>query len=180
MSKTPIIKADSIKEFTVRQSKYKTVGKLPTRSLICSPSGGGKTVLLSNLILDIYRDCCSRIFIFSPSIHVDHSWLGVKKYVEKKIKIIRIWQKNSDPDGSRSATLDNGNRGKRSGTLAGIKTFDIIVYNQLKLCKKNRKRRGGEALNILRRAHAETENNQKYYNNFDFGSIGSEKASKQH
>ena len=55
MSKTPIIKADSIKEFTVRQSKYKTVGKLPTRSLICSPSGGGKTVLLSNLILDISR-----------------------------------------------------------------------------------------------------------------------------
>ena len=57
MSKTPTTKADSVKEFTVKQSKYQTVGKLPTRSLICSPSGGGKTVLLSNLILDIYRDC---------------------------------------------------------------------------------------------------------------------------
>ena len=55
MSKTPTIKADIIKEFTVKQSKYQTVGKLPTRSLICSPSGGGKTVLLSNLILDISR-----------------------------------------------------------------------------------------------------------------------------
>jgi len=87
MSKTPTIKADSIKEFTVKQSKYQTVGKLPTRSLICSPSGGGKTVLLSNLILDIYRDCFSRIYIFSPSIHVDHSWLGVKKYIEKEMKV---------------------------------------------------------------------------------------------
>ena len=42
---------------------------------------------------------------------------------------------------------------------------------------KKQKKKGGEALNILRRAHAETENNQKYYNNFDFGSIGSEKDS---
>ena len=93
MSKTPIIKADSIKEFTVKQSKYKTVGKLPTRSLICSPSGGGKTILLSNLSLDIYRDCFSRIYIFSPSIHVDHTWLPVKKYIEKEMKV-----KNTDEE----------------------------------------------------------------------------------
>jgi hypothetical protein len=93
MSKIPIIKSDNVKEFTVKQSKYDCVGKLPTRSLICSPSGGGKTVLLSNLILDVYRDCFSRIFVFSPSIHVDHTWLPVKKYIESVMKV-----KHTDED----------------------------------------------------------------------------------
>ena len=32
-----------VQEFNVKQSKYDVVGKLPTRSIICAPSGGGKT-----------------------------------------------------------------------------------------------------------------------------------------
>ena len=63
------------------------VGKLPTRSLLVGPSGSGKGILLSNMILDIYKDCFSRIFIFSPSIHVDHTWLPVKEYIRKELKV---------------------------------------------------------------------------------------------
>ena len=38
------------------------------------------------MILDIYRDCFSRIYIFSPSINVDYqTWEPVKKYIEKDI-----------------------------------------------------------------------------------------------
>ena len=49
------IEAIKVQEFNVKQSKYDVVGKLPTRSIICAPSGGGKTNLLVNLILDVYR-----------------------------------------------------------------------------------------------------------------------------
>ena len=54
-----VAKIEPIKvlEFNVKQSKYDVVGKLPTRSIICAPSGGGKTNLLVNLILDVYHHC---------------------------------------------------------------------------------------------------------------------------
>ena len=61
-------------------------GKLPMRALICAPSGGGKTILLQNMILDIYQGCFSRIYIFSPSIDVDHTWKPVKDHIAKTIK----------------------------------------------------------------------------------------------
>ena len=75
---TPKIEPINIKDYTVKQSNYETVGKLPIRSIILGPSGSGKTVLLQNMILDIYKDCFSRIYIFSPSIEVDSSWIPVK------------------------------------------------------------------------------------------------------
>ena len=73
-------------EYDFKQSKYQHVAKLPTRSLLLGVSGGGKTVLLQNLILDIYRGCFSRIYIFSHSIDIDASWYPVKEYIEKEIK----------------------------------------------------------------------------------------------
>jgi hypothetical protein len=39
------------------------------------------------MILDIYRDCFSRIYIFSPSIDVDASWVPVKHYIEHDMKV---------------------------------------------------------------------------------------------
>ena len=57
----PKIEPPTVIEFNVKQRKYEMVGKLPTRSIIVGPSGAGKGVLLSNLILDIYRNCFSRI-----------------------------------------------------------------------------------------------------------------------
>jgi hypothetical protein len=88
MSNIPKIEPIKIQEFNVKQSKYDMVGKLPTRAIICAPSEGGKTVLLSNLILDIYRGCFSRIYIFSPSIDIDYTWIPVKKYIEEDLKAV--------------------------------------------------------------------------------------------
>ena len=82
-----IIKPIKLTEYQTKQSKYSMVGKLPTGALLVGPSGSGKGILLSNMILDIYRDCFSRIYIFSPSINVDSTWGPVKDYIEKTMKV---------------------------------------------------------------------------------------------
>jgi hypothetical protein len=74
-------------EYNLKQSKYPMVPRLPCRSILVGPSGSGKSVLLTNLIMDVYRGCFSRIYIFSPSIDVDSTWLPVKKYIEEEMKI---------------------------------------------------------------------------------------------
>ena len=43
--------------------------------------------LLQNFILDIYSGCFDKIYIFSPSINLDHTWLPVKEYIKDKLKI---------------------------------------------------------------------------------------------
>ena len=83
--KAPVIKPIKIKEFDFKQSKYKQCGALPVRSILLGPSGAGKGVLLQNMILDIYKKCFERIYIFSPSINVDHTWLPVKKHISETI-----------------------------------------------------------------------------------------------
>ena len=42
MNLSPNIKPINVKEFEVKQSKYKNCGKLPIRSVILGPSGSGK------------------------------------------------------------------------------------------------------------------------------------------
>ena len=83
----PDIKPISIKEFQTKQSKYEQAQKLPVRGILLAPSGGGKGVLLQNMILDIYRDCFERVYIFSPSINVDHTWLPVKSCLDNKMNL---------------------------------------------------------------------------------------------
>ena len=102
-NETPNIQPFKLTEFETKQSKYKMVGKLPTRALLVGPSGSGKGVLLSSMILDIYRGCFSRIHIFSPSIHVDYTWLPVKDYIEKEMGVKHteeepIYFPDYDPD----------------------------------------------------------------------------------
>ena len=93
-NKVPIIKPIKLQEFDTKQSKYDMAPRVPFRSLVLAPSGGGKTVLIQNMILDIYRDCFSRIYIFSPSIDVDSTWLLVKKYIEKRRCVLSIQRKS--------------------------------------------------------------------------------------
>lgn len=73
-------------EFECKPSPYDNVPKLPMRAMICAPSCAGKTVLLQNMILKIYRGCFNRIYVLSPSIDIDHTWKPVKDYIEKEIK----------------------------------------------------------------------------------------------
>ena len=63
------------------------VPRIPMRSLVLAPSGGGKTILIQNLIMNIYKGCFNRIYIFSPSINVDYTWQPVKRYMEEELKL---------------------------------------------------------------------------------------------
>jgi plasmid maintenance system killer protein len=83
----PDIKPHGLEEYTVKQSKYTVAPVLPTRALLLAPSGCGKTILLQNFILDIYRDCFARVFIWSPSIWVDQTWRPVMKYIEDHMHV---------------------------------------------------------------------------------------------
>ncbi len=64
MNQTPNVKPIRTKEYDVPKSKYSVVGSLPTRSIILGPSGSGKSILLQNMILDIYKGLFQRIYIF--------------------------------------------------------------------------------------------------------------------
>jgi superfamily II DNA or RNA helicase len=81
------IKPIKLQEYTCKQSKHDIFPKLPLRGILLAPSGSGKTVLLFNLILNVYRDCFERIYIFSPSVQVDQTWQAVKDYQEKIMKV---------------------------------------------------------------------------------------------
>ena len=83
----PKIEPIKLKDYTSKQSKYSQCAKLPMRSIVLGPSGSGKTILLQNMILDIYAGCFDKIYIFSPSVNLDHTWLPVKEYIKDKLKI---------------------------------------------------------------------------------------------
>ena len=70
-----------------KQSQYPQADKLPFRSIIVSASQGGKGILTQNLILKIYRGCFERIYIVSPTAHIDEAYKEVIKYIEKELKI---------------------------------------------------------------------------------------------
>ena len=61
----PDIKPIKVKQFASKQSKYDVVGQVPIRSIILSPSGSGKGILLQNMILDIYINTfLIKLFLF--------------------------------------------------------------------------------------------------------------------
>ena len=51
----PKIQSIQLNEYNCKQSKYNdAVPTLPMKSMLVGPNGGGKTVFLTNMILDIY------------------------------------------------------------------------------------------------------------------------------
>ena len=60
----PLIVAHKTKNYQIKQSKYDVVPKLPFKSIIYAPSNSGKTVLITNLIENVYRDVFERVYIF--------------------------------------------------------------------------------------------------------------------
>ena len=55
-------------------------------SILVAPPGAGKTVLLTNMILDIHKGCFSIILIWSPSIDVDNTWKPIKDCIKNSVK----------------------------------------------------------------------------------------------
>ena len=81
---TPSLKPIELKEHTCRQGHYcEIVPKLPMRSMLVGPSGSSKSVLLTNMTLDIYKGCFS---FWNPSIEIDNTWKPAKDYMKDHIK----------------------------------------------------------------------------------------------
>ena len=84
----PIIKPHKMKEYEFfSQSEYDVAPRIPFSQIVVGRSGSGKSISLQNMILEIYRECFSRVFIFSVSIHVDSVWHPVKDYIEKHFHV---------------------------------------------------------------------------------------------
>ncbi len=67
------------------QSKTDILPKLPIRALVLSPGSGGKTTMITRLLVDkqFYGGKFSRIWWFSPSATVDDSLDPLREYVSK-------------------------------------------------------------------------------------------------
>ena len=81
------VKAPKVPQYETAQGRHPILPATPFRGAALAPSGSGKTVLLSSMILDMYRGAFARIYIFSPSVHVDAAWLPVKEYVHKHLGV---------------------------------------------------------------------------------------------
>ena len=130
MSKPNIVPI-AVKEYYVKQSKYKQTQTLPLRGIVLGPSGSGKGILLQNLILDIYRDCFERVFIFSPSINVHHTWEPVKKYLDAKITLseheIALYHDNYDPEILGEIIDTQRHMVEHQKTKKGNKLYSILI-----------------------------------------------------
>ena len=78
-----------VEEYPTLQSDHEHLPRTPLRCYIYGPSGSGKTVLLENLITRLYRkgdkSCWTRVFVFSPTVHVDPLWKSVKRFAYNEL-----------------------------------------------------------------------------------------------
>ena len=83
----PKVKFHRAKEWSTDQPAHEILPSLPMRVALLGPSGSGKTQLIQSMIIDMYRtkgggSCFSRVYIWSPSVHVDPAWIPVKRFCE--------------------------------------------------------------------------------------------------
>jgi len=81
------VRAPKVPQYQTASGRHPILPETPLRGIILAPSGSGKTVLLSSMILDQYRGAWSRIFVFSPSVHIDAAWGPVKEYSEQVLGV---------------------------------------------------------------------------------------------
>ena len=86
MAKELAVKTHKIPEFIMKQSAHSHLPRLPARFIACGPSASGKSVLLVDMLLRLYRGCFARIYVFSPSCGgLDKTWDPLIKYCENEL-----------------------------------------------------------------------------------------------
>ena len=74
-------------DYNCQQSRFEHAPSLPTRMIFAGPYGAGKGVVMQNLCLNLYKHCFARIYVFSPTVHLDRgTWDPVKEYVATDLK----------------------------------------------------------------------------------------------
>ncbi len=87
--------------------------------LIVAPAGSGKTTVLLNILLRIYKAYWNEIFIFTPTIHNDSKWEHIyetkglllplpnktsKQYHTKRLNKLRKWRKEHNEQNTNNDT----------------------------------------------------------------------------
>jgi hypothetical protein len=79
-----MIRLHKTQEWHFKQPKAEFAPKCPVRALVVAPSFSGKSCLLVSCILDVYRGCWERVYIFSKTVHVDPVWRSVMEWQERE------------------------------------------------------------------------------------------------
>jgi hypothetical protein len=56
---------------------------LPSSWIFSGPTSSGKSQAWLSLILRVYKGMFARVYVFSPSIYVDDSYVELRKYLDK-------------------------------------------------------------------------------------------------
>ncbi|CAE7558183.1 unnamed protein product [Symbiodinium natans] len=92
---------------------------------------GGKTVLLVSMILEQYRGCFERIYIFSPSVEVDSAWQPVKDYIRDELGVNtdreQCWWEDWDEGALRKIIADQKRITQKSKELGLKKLYQVLV-----------------------------------------------------
>lgn len=83
----PELKPTALKTYTYKQSRFPQAPELCVRGVLLGPSGSGKSVALQQLVLDVYRGCFERVYLFSPTAFLDQTWQPVREYCEKHLDL---------------------------------------------------------------------------------------------
>ena len=84
--------AKGTRTFEFRRSRYEHLKNFNVlRSLVVAKSGSGKTILMQQMILNIFRDpqgksIFERVYIFSPTALTDTVWEPVLKFCRNELK----------------------------------------------------------------------------------------------
>ena len=78
--------------YSSKQPRDPVVPPVPCTGIFLGPSKSGKTVALISAILEQYRTAdgssvFERVFLFSPSIHIDDGWKPVKEFIENEMGV---------------------------------------------------------------------------------------------
>jgi hypothetical protein len=131
----------------------------PARILCCGPSGSGKTVFLADCLTRIYAGCFQRIYVFSPSVHLDSIWQPVKDYIYKTLKVpedeqcfFDVWDETALQEivETQKAVIMHQKQEKASKELWGIAIIcDDFADDPRVLASRKGSAAGGSMLNTL-------------------------------
>ena len=118
-------------QWTTKQPRVgaDVVPSTPCRVLITGPSGSGKTQLVVDMLTRIYAGCWERVYIFSPSVHLDSVWDVVKHHVHTTMGVPETEQcffdtwdedKVSEILKTQRAVIEHQKKEKTSKRLYGI------------------------------------------------------------
>ena len=127
----------------------------PCRILVTGPSGSGKTQLAVDMLTRIYAGSWERIYVFSPSVHLDSVWNVVKDHVHKVMGVPETekcffdsWDEEALDEilKTQKAVVAHQKKEKAGKQIYGI---CVIVDDFADSPQVMASRQGGNALNTL-------------------------------